>query len=102
MLLLSTYLLFFSMPVYTKCDNDGRALCTGQFNYPKQTLSVVSVFMSLFSPLKSDKLDHYVPEDTEINSLESQIVRKRQAKTTMASGRKTPLQPSLKVVQRTL
>lgn len=36
MLLLSTYLLFFSMPVYTKCDNDGRALCTGQFNYPKR------------------------------------------------------------------
>ncbi|EAL88203.1 hypothetical protein KXW98_005024 [Aspergillus fumigatus] len=67
---------------------------------PPDDTTIASVFMSLFSPLKSDNLDHYVPEDTEINSLESQIVRKRQAKTTMASGRKTPLQPSLKVVQR--
>ncbi|EAW23276.1 putative calmodulin-binding protein Sha1 [Aspergillus fischeri NRRL 181] len=67
---------------------------------PPDDTTVASVFMSMFSPLKSDNLNHYVPEDTEINSLESQIVRKRQAKTTMASGRKTPLQPSLEVVQR--
>ncbi|PKX94786.1 putative calmodulin-binding protein Sha1 [Aspergillus novofumigatus IBT 16806] len=48
----------------------------------------------------SDNLNHYVPEDTEINSLESQIARKRQAKKALASDRKTPLQPSFQVAQR--
>jgi abnormal spindle-like microcephaly-associated protein len=67
---------------------------------PPDDTTVASVFMSMFSPLKSDNLNHYGPEDTEINSLESQIARKRQAKRAMASDRKTPLQPSLEVAQR--
>ncbi|KAF7117033.1 hypothetical protein CNMCM5793_005680 [Aspergillus hiratsukae] len=66
---------------------------------PPDDTTVASVFMSMFSPLKSDSLDHRVLEDTEINSLESQIARKRQAKRAMASGRKAPLQPSVKVAQ---
>ncbi|GFF55152.1 abnormal spindle-like microcephaly-associated protein homolog [Aspergillus udagawae] len=66
---------------------------------PPDDTTVASVFMRMFSPLKSDNLNHYVPEDMEINSLESQIARKRQAKRTMASGRKTPLHPSLEVTQ---
>ncbi|RHZ51529.1 putative calmodulin-binding protein Sha1 [Aspergillus thermomutatus] len=66
---------------------------------PPDDTTVASVFMSIFSPLKSDSLSHYVPEDTEINSLESQIARKRQAKRTMASSRKAPLQPSVEVAQ---
>ncbi|KAF4183587.1 hypothetical protein CNMCM7927_008981 [Aspergillus lentulus] len=66
---------------------------------PPDDTTVASVFMTMFSPLKSDNLNHYVQEDTEINSLESQIARKRQAKRTMASSRKTPLQPSVEVPQ---
>lgn len=66
---------------------------------PPDDTTVASVFMSMFSPLKSDSLDHHVLEDTEINSLESQIARKRQAKRAMASGRKAPLQPSVEVAQ---
>jgi abnormal spindle-like microcephaly-associated protein len=66
---------------------------------PPDDTTVASVFMSIFSPLKSDSLDHRVLENTEINSLESRIARKRQAKRTMASGRKAPLQPSVEVAQ---
>ncbi|KAF4203747.1 hypothetical protein CNMCM8927_008424 [Aspergillus lentulus] len=66
---------------------------------PPDDTTVASVFMTMFSPLKSDNLNHYVQDGTEINSLESQIARKRQAKRTMASSRKTPLQPSVEVPQ---
>ncbi|EAW08242.1 putative calmodulin-binding protein Sha1 [Aspergillus clavatus NRRL 1] len=66
---------------------------------PPEDTTVASVFMDMFSPLKSDDATYNIQEDTEINSLEAQIVKKRQAKKAMNSGRKTPLQASVKIRQ---
>ncbi|KAL3472929.1 hypothetical protein BJX99DRAFT_207578 [Aspergillus californicus] len=65
---------------------------------PPEDTTVASVFMDLFSPLKSNNPVQYTPETTEINSLESRIARKRQAKRSVASPQRA-LQPSSKVTQ---
>ncbi|KAJ9267652.1 hypothetical protein DTO212C5_5891 [Paecilomyces variotii] len=70
---------------------------------PTEDTTVASVFMSIFSPIKNDNPDgvqRVIPEDTELNSLEAQIAKKRTAKkSTTTAPRRTPLQQSLKVVQ---
>lgn len=70
---------------------------------PTEDTTVASVFMGLFSPLKSqttNTINCQIPKDPEIDSLEARIARKRRAKKTMAgSARKTPLQPSTKISQ---
>jgi len=70
---------------------------------PTENTTVASVFMGLFSPLKSqttNTINCQIPKDSEIDSLEARIARKRHAKKTMAgSERKTPLQPSTKITQ---
>ncbi|KAL1880447.1 hypothetical protein Plec18167_003851 [Paecilomyces lecythidis] len=70
---------------------------------PPEDTTVASVFMSIFSPVKNQKFDEADPrvmEDTQINSLEAQIARKRAAKQSpTAAPRRTPLQQSLKVQQ---
>lgn len=70
---------------------------------PTEDTTVASVFMGLFSPLKSqttNTINYQIPKDPEIDSLEARIARKRHAKRTMAgSARRTPLQPSTKVAQ---
>ncbi|KAL2813801.1 hypothetical protein BDW59DRAFT_28171 [Aspergillus cavernicola] len=66
---------------------------------PPDDTTVASVFMGLFSPLKSNNLEQYTPESTEIKSLESQIARKRHAKRSLASSPDRVLQPSSKVTQ---
>ncbi|KAE8349765.1 hypothetical protein BDV28DRAFT_151585 [Aspergillus coremiiformis] len=67
---------------------------------PPDDTTIASVFMGIFSPVKSDKIQDYISEDTQINSLESQVARKRQAKRSLASSaQRVPLQPSTKVKQ---
>ncbi|XRM39914.1 hypothetical protein ABZX51_003244 [Aspergillus tubingensis] len=67
---------------------------------PPDDGTVASVFMGLFSPPKSDNLDKRINEDTQVNSLESQIAKKRQAKRSLASSaQRAPLKPSSKVMQ---
>jgi abnormal spindle-like microcephaly-associated protein len=67
---------------------------------PPDDTTVASVFMGIFSPVKSHNMQIYVPEDTQINSLESQIAKKRQAKRSLASSaQQVPLQPSTKLKQ---
>ncbi|KAI2824152.1 hypothetical protein CBS115989_971 [Aspergillus niger] len=67
---------------------------------PPDDGTVASVFMGLFSPLKSDDFEKCMNEDTQVNSLESQIARKRQAKRSLASSaQRAPLRPSSKVMQ---
>lgn len=69
---------------------------------PTEDTTVASVFMSLFSPIKNQKLDGVEPsitEDTQINSLEAQIMRKRAAKKSPVAPQKAPLQQSSKVMQ---
>ncbi|THC90006.1 hypothetical protein EYZ11_010535 [Aspergillus tanneri] len=66
---------------------------------PPDETTVASVFMGMFSPLKSEHLEHQSSENT-INSLESQIARKLQAKKSLVSStQKAPLRPSLRVAQ---
>ncbi|KAI9374820.1 calmodulin-binding protein Sha1 [Aspergillus egyptiacus] len=64
---------------------------------PSDDTTVASVFMDLFSPLKTNNLEHHMAE-AEIGSLESQLLRKRQAKKSQASPGRA-LQPSRKVSQ---
>ncbi|KAL2868811.1 putative calmodulin-binding protein Sha1 [Aspergillus lucknowensis] len=67
---------------------------------PPEDTTVASVFMGLFSPLKSGKLEHLAAETTEIKSLESQIAKKQQAKRLQAlSPRRVPLQRGSNVTQ---
>lgn len=70
---------------------------------PTDDTTVASVFMGMFSPLKSQALrnvDGQTPKNTEIGSLEARIVEKRQAKKSLAgSARRAPLQPSTKIAQ---
>ncbi|KAL2841367.1 hypothetical protein BJY01DRAFT_257092 [Aspergillus pseudoustus] len=66
---------------------------------PPEDTTVASVFMGLFSPLKSGNLNH-TSDTTEINSLESQIAKKRQEKHRLASSlSRAPLQHSSKILQ---
>ncbi|KAL4928524.1 putative calmodulin-binding protein Sha1 [Aspergillus undulatus] len=68
---------------------------------PPEDTTMASVFMGLFSPLKSNP-DNYTSGDTEVGSLEARIARKRQAKKTAASSPgRVPLQPSSKIAQET-
>lgn len=70
---------------------------------PTDDTTVASVFMGLFSPLKSqttNSTNAHIPKDPEIDSLEARIARKRQAKKSFtSSARKAPLQPSTKIAQ---
>ncbi len=67
---------------------------------PPEDTTVASVFMGLFSPLKSNKLENYTSENTQVGSLESQIARKKQAKQLAASSPcRAALQPSSKIAQ---
>ncbi|PYH96384.1 hypothetical protein BO71DRAFT_349254 [Aspergillus ellipticus CBS 707.79] len=67
---------------------------------PPDDTTVASVFMGLFSPLKSDNAEYHIPEDTQVNSLESQIAKKRHAKRSLASSaQRAPLRPSSKIAQ---
>ncbi|OOF97279.1 hypothetical protein ASPCADRAFT_514260 [Aspergillus carbonarius ITEM 5010] len=67
---------------------------------PPDDTTVASAFMGLFSPLKSENFENCITEDTQINSLEAQIARKRQAKRSLASSaQRAPLRPSSKVMQ---
>ncbi|KAB8221747.1 hypothetical protein BDV33DRAFT_170238 [Aspergillus novoparasiticus] len=67
---------------------------------PTDDTTVASVFMGISSPAKSNNVQDYVLEDTRVNTLESQIARKRQAKRSLASSaQRIPLQPSAQVKQ---
>ncbi|KAE8156706.1 hypothetical protein BDV40DRAFT_293282 [Aspergillus tamarii] len=67
---------------------------------PPDDSTVASVFMGIISPTKSNSMQDCVPEDTQVNTLESQVARKRQAKRSLASSaQRIPLQPSAKVKQ---
>ncbi|KAF7591945.1 hypothetical protein BBP40_000853 [Aspergillus hancockii] len=67
---------------------------------PPDDTTVASVFMSIFSPVKTHNVQGCVPEDTQVNILESQIARKRQAKRSLASSaQRVALQPSTKIKQ---
>ncbi|KAL4937388.1 hypothetical protein BDV06DRAFT_232630 [Aspergillus oleicola] len=68
---------------------------------PQEDTTVASVFMGIFSPLKSDP-EKYASENTEVGSLEARIAKKRQAKkTAVPSPGRVPLQLSSKVAQET-
>ncbi|RMJ22158.1 Calmodulin-binding protein Sha1 [Aspergillus sp. HF37] len=72
---------------------------------PPDDTTVASAFMGLFSPLKpqnpNDPVGHN-REDTQINSLESQIATKGQAKRAYGiSPRRSPLQPCQRAPQET-
>ncbi|KAL5339118.1 hypothetical protein BJX70DRAFT_179189 [Aspergillus crustosus] len=67
---------------------------------PPEDTTVASVFMGLFSPLKSNNLAPITSEKTEVGCLELQIAKKRQAKKDLASSPSpVPLQPSRKISQ---
>lgn len=70
---------------------------------PTEDTTVASVFMGLFSPLKSqtmNSINGQILDDTEIDSLEARIARKRHAKKSLtSSARRAPLQPSTKIAQ---
>lgn len=67
---------------------------------PPEDTTVASVFMGLFSPLKSNKLEDTISENTQVGSLESQIARKKQAKRLVTSSPcRAALQPSSKIAQ---
>ena len=70
---------------------------------PTEDTTVASVFMGLFSPLKSqtmNEINGQIPNDTEIDSLEARIARKRHTKRSLtSSARRAPLQPSTKIAQ---
>ena len=70
---------------------------------PTEDTTVASVFMGLFSPLKSQTMNNintHIPDDTEIDSLEARIARKRHAKRSLtSSARRAPLQKSTKIAQ---
>ncbi|KAL4951592.1 hypothetical protein BDW69DRAFT_36617 [Aspergillus filifer] len=68
---------------------------------PTDDTTVASVFMGIFSPLKSNP-EKYTSENTEIGSLEARIARNRQARKTAAtSPGRFPLQSSSKIAQDT-
>ncbi|PYH50094.1 putative calmodulin-binding protein Sha1 [Aspergillus saccharolyticus JOP 1030-1] len=67
---------------------------------PPDDTTVASVFMGLFSPQKTENVESLLREDTQINSLEAQIARKRQVKRSLQLGaQRAPLNPSSKIVQ---
>ncbi|OGM42938.1 calmodulin-binding protein Sha1, partial [Aspergillus bombycis] len=67
---------------------------------PPDDTTIASMFMGILSPTKSNNVQDYVSEDTQVNTLESQVARKRQAKRSLASSaQRVPLQPSTKVKQ---
>ena len=67
---------------------------------PPDDSTIASMFTGIISPTKSNNMQDYVPEDTQVNALESQVARKRQAKRSLASSaQRIPLQPSAKVKQ---
>ncbi|KAE8379152.1 hypothetical protein BDV26DRAFT_260167 [Aspergillus bertholletiae] len=67
---------------------------------PPDDTTVASMFMGVSSPVKPNAVHDYVLDDTQVNTLESQIARKRQAKRSLASSaQRVPLQPSTKVKQ---
>ncbi|PGH29372.1 hypothetical protein GX50_07876 [[Emmonsia] crescens] len=70
---------------------------------PPEDTTMPSVFMGIFSPVKSldppEEKDN-ITGDSEIGSLESRIARKRPARKSFAvAPRRAPLQPSLKSMQ---
>ncbi|KAL4791421.1 hypothetical protein BDV19DRAFT_370604 [Aspergillus venezuelensis] len=68
---------------------------------PTEDTTVASVFMGIFSPLKSNP-EKYTSENTEIGSLEARVARNRQARKTAApSPGRVPLQLSSKIAQDT-
>ncbi|KAL5356388.1 hypothetical protein BJX96DRAFT_105492 [Aspergillus floccosus] len=67
---------------------------------PPDDTTVASVFMGIFSPLKSDPSTYQLDDTTQVSTLESRIMKKRQAKRSLAtSAQRVPLQPSSKVAQ---
>ncbi|PGH14224.1 hypothetical protein AJ79_03197 [Helicocarpus griseus UAMH5409] len=70
---------------------------------PPEDTTVPSVFMGIFSPVKSLNVPEYKsknPEDSEIGNLESKIAQKRPSRKSFAvAPRRAPLQPSLKSAQ---
>ncbi|QGA20594.1 hypothetical protein EYB26_008300 [Talaromyces marneffei] len=68
---------------------------------PTEDTTMPTVFMSLFSPVKSMDASNAVDETTPLYSLEARIAAKKQSrKSTMEKSRRTPLQPSRKVSQQ--
>ncbi|KAJ5363878.1 uncharacterized protein N7496_009591 [Penicillium cataractarum] len=67
---------------------------------PPDDTTVPSAFMGMFSPLKRPQ-DNTVPgpEDTQVNSIEARIAKRQAIKPTVATARRAPLQPSVKVAQ---
>ncbi|RAL09694.1 putative calmodulin-binding protein Sha1 [Aspergillus homomorphus CBS 101889] len=67
---------------------------------PPDDTTVASVFMGPLSPQKTANVESLLREDTQINSLEAQIARKRQTKRSMnPTAQRAPLNPSSKVLQ---
>lgn len=69
---------------------------------PSDDTTVATVFMGLFSPLKSQTsggTKDCVPDDTQINTVESRIAAKRQRRAHARSPKSAPLQPSARIAQ---
>lgn len=69
---------------------------------PPDDTTVASIFMGLFSPLKSQMpsgTGELGPEDSQINSLESRIAARRVRRANVHSPKRAPLQPSAKIAQ---
>ncbi|KAL4898265.1 hypothetical protein BDV59DRAFT_190127 [Aspergillus ambiguus] len=67
---------------------------------PPDDTTVASVFMGIFSPLKSDPSNYQVNDGAQFGSLELQIMKKRQAmQSKRPSAQRVPLQQSVKVAQ---
>lgn len=68
---------------------------------PPDDTTVASVFMGLFSPVKKRQTTTLskITEDDQINTLEARIAKLQARKSTVASARRAPLQPSSKIAQ---
>lgn len=68
---------------------------------PPDDTTVASVFMGLFSPPKQQQTATLskATDDSQINTLESKLAKRPARKSTVASPRRAPLQPSMKIAQ---
>lgn len=88
----------------SKDDNLKKDVRRRTIYIPSEDTTMPTVFMSLFSPLKSqdpNTINTSVSDETvPINSLEARIAAKRQARTSLATApRRAPLQQKAKVAQ---
>ncbi|PGH12939.1 hypothetical protein AJ80_06544 [Polytolypa hystricis UAMH7299] len=88
-----------------KVDPAKKSKRRGTIYIPSDDTTMPTVFMGIFSPLKSDNLNCTNPNSTasescELGALGAQIVRKRQQRQSLAAApRRAPLQQSERVLQ---